>query len=94
MLSDAGTARAAEFNTCGHRVVTDYNQGWVRIKDMTGATNRPDVRVTGWTGGPHAQWEYVNTTVEAAIYSGLLWAATGLSEIYIDNYPECTVQVH
>jgi hypothetical protein len=86
LLAAPGAAHAADYWTCGHRITTTYNQGWIRLTGMSGTVGRTDIFVTGPTtfGAAHV---YPQT----AINNGYYFAGLNLTKITIAGHDECTV---
>jgi hypothetical protein len=86
LLAAPGTAHAADYWTCGHRITTTYNQGWIRLTGMSGTVGRTDIRVTGPTTFGSA-----SVYPQTAIATGWYWGGLNRTRITIANHPECTV---
>jgi hypothetical protein len=92
LMAAPGAAHAADYWTCGHRIITTYNQGWIRVAGMSGIAGRNDIRVVGpiSAGGGYA---WADVSIHDAINLRLLWASFQTSQIIFVNNPECNIAV-
>jgi hypothetical protein len=93
LLMSPGTAHAADYWTCGHRIITTYDQGWIRIVAMTGIAGRTDIWAVGTVSNGAGGYDYGVGRVQAAINERVLFASFNQAQIIIVGHPECTVYI-